>query len=616
MKNKSIIIFLFLLSLTIKAQNLNSVQLDSLYNQFLQVRSHTAAVHHAGIQSINIPHIKCGFGIVSSIRSNFSHFTPAQRLRLKSLLDRPVTDTSIVSPGGFFRVHFTKADTPNYIPDDIRMTITSSSEMQLLQKEYLDSLTIALDSAYNFEINYLGYPPPPSDNGTGGDNKYDIYISSLGNEYGETDPDSEVEPGSGTFTSYMLINGDYSGFFTNGINAARVTVAHEFHHSIQIGNYIYRYDLDGFFYELTSVSMEHFVYPTIRDYLQYLPSYFYNTQNSLGLNGTLQEYALAIWNIFLKDNFGFDIIKKQWQLMPQLRALQAIANSFTDYNTSFRKPPVVDRPTAQHEWLADDQLHFRQGFSRPFEQRLQIPFVNLHRALVTELGIERVPEVVHADQNAQQVGFQVEAIRLPALGQLKHLVAADTAIEDLQRVVGPGHQQFRRRQPRVAVAQSGLVVGCGHLRWVATSTRVGDRIPLKENHVAPGDKVATAGRPRFGGLGGQRQTGQTGRAQRGPGSLQKTSAAKIAHSSRMVAHNSGLKVASRMRGGNLELLPLGRFRSLPLDSPPPPPSRIFSLRHLPEVINTRRPAWEQDGTRPGGRSCWTWGLGMRYFQPL
>jgi hypothetical protein len=335
MKIFPFLVFIVSLCYSTNAQNLNNRQLDSVYNLFLQIRPHSPAAHHNEIQSAAITHIKCGLGIVSSIKSNLNQFTIAQQSVLKSLLDRPSSDTSIVSPSGFFRVHFTISDTPNYIPDKIRSTITTPGEMQLLKKEYLDSLTIALDSAYNFEINYLGYPPPPPDNGAGGDDKYDIYITNLGNEYGETDPEDEIVSNSGRFTSFMQINVDFGGFYTDGINAARVTVSHEFHHSVQIGNYIYRYNLDGFFYELTSTSMEHFVYPTIRDYVQYLPSYFSDTQNSLGLNGTLQEYALAIWNIFLKDSFGYDIIKTQWELMPQMRALQAISTSLSHFNTSF-----------------------------------------------------------------------------------------------------------------------------------------------------------------------------------------------------------------------------------------------------------------------------------------
>lgn len=336
MKNLFLVIYLFVLILPLEAQSLSSSQLDSLYNLFINRRTTNVKNAHAGIQSVSTEHIKCGFGIASLIRTNFSRFTTTQQAMLKTLYDRPSSDTSFVTPGGFFRVHFTKADTPDYIPDNIRKTVTTSGQMKLLQKEYLDSVAIALDSAYNFEVNYLGYPPPPSDNGAGGDNLYDIYISpDLGSEYGETDPEDEVISGSNRYTTYMMLNYNFKGFYTNGISAARVTTAHEFHHSIQAGNYILRYDLDEFFYELTSTSMEHFVYPEIRDYLQYLTTYFYNTQHSLGYNGTLQEYALAIWNFYLKDLFGYGIIKRQWELMPQMRALQAIANSIADYNTSF-----------------------------------------------------------------------------------------------------------------------------------------------------------------------------------------------------------------------------------------------------------------------------------------
>ncbi len=46
-------------------------------------------------------------------------------------------------------------------------------------------------------------------------------------------------------------------------------------------------------------------------------------------------YNLAIWNIFLKDNFGFDIIKSQWVLMPTKRALEAINQSIIENNSNF-----------------------------------------------------------------------------------------------------------------------------------------------------------------------------------------------------------------------------------------------------------------------------------------
>ncbi len=327
----TIILALMFLSLS-KAQYLSQNQLDSLYNKVMQIRE--SSLNNTGnksVQSIDTAHIKCAFGIISQIKLNFDRFSQTQRIMLKPLFDRPVTDTSFVTPNGFFRVHY---------------DLTGSSKPVY----NLDSLAVALDSAYNFEVNYLGYPPPPSDNGAGGDDRYDIYIVSpaaISYSYGETVPENETFAGSGKYTSFMEIANNYTAFSnlnynldysgSKGINAARVTVAHEFHHSIQIGDYIYRYDLDEFFYELTSTSMEHFVYPSIHDYYQYLPAYFNDTQFPLGKNygNNNQEYALAIWNIYLEENFGYDIIKKQWQLMPQMRALQAISNSLIDYNTNF-----------------------------------------------------------------------------------------------------------------------------------------------------------------------------------------------------------------------------------------------------------------------------------------
>lgn len=326
----TILIFLLFGAVSSYAQQYSTSQLDSLYNKFTATFNYTGG-HHEGIQSVP-EHGKCGFGLVSEVKFNYRYFSAAQKKVLKILLSRPSTDTSFVSPNGFFRIHFTKSDFPDYIPSALRSGIPAS-EMQSYKNKYLDSLAIALDSAYNFEVNYLGYPPPPPDGNAGGDDKYDIYIVSM-NDYGSTYPDSEISS-TPTYTSYMEIADDYSGFNTDGINAARVTVAHEFHHSIQIGNYIYRYDEDAYFYELTSTSMEHFVYPSIHDYYQYLPSYFYETQNCFTQNGTNQEYALAIWNIFLKDKFGYGIIKKQWELMPHMRAIKAISNSLVDYNTSF-----------------------------------------------------------------------------------------------------------------------------------------------------------------------------------------------------------------------------------------------------------------------------------------
>lgn len=323
------VLILFTCNAWIFPQEMSRQQLDQIFNDYLKIKN-------VNIESKTTTHehIKCGFSQASSVRLYFNSFTPEQQQILKPLLLQPGLQASIVSPSGFFRIHY---DTVATQSGDNRPKYYTSADLlhysvNDLIKIYIDSVAIAADSAYNFEINFLGYPPPPPDNGEGGDNKYDIYIVNLGDVYGFT----QWEFTSGTGPSYMEVNNDFTGFPTLGINAVRVTVAHEFHHGIQVGNYIYR-DADAWFHELTSTSMETFVYNSIKDYYNYLSNYFDTPERSIAENdiNAGDGYDLAIWNIFQRDKFGYDIIKRDWELMPSERAITAISQGITEKNASF-----------------------------------------------------------------------------------------------------------------------------------------------------------------------------------------------------------------------------------------------------------------------------------------
>jgi len=256
---------------------------------------------------------KCGFGLLNQIKLNFQYFDSEQQKVLKPFLQRPSLPNSIVSPGQFFRIHYTTTGI-NAILYDINL------------------LAQALDSTYKFEIDYLGYPIPPPDGSAGGDEKYDIYVLDLGNLYGQTA--SETNVGISRWTSYIEIDNDFP-WYTNAnppkppIDAARVTVAHEFHHSIQFGSYApesggsYR-SLDTYFYELTSTSMEEFVFDHVDDYYDYMDTYFNNTDLAFPRqNG----YNIAIWNIFLKDNFRFEILKRTSKFIPRKENIPPITQN-------------------------------------------------------------------------------------------------------------------------------------------------------------------------------------------------------------------------------------------------------------------------------------------------
>lgn len=289
----------------------NQQYLDSLYNLYLSVRG-IETDSPVQFRLINEEIIKCGTFLVYDLIRNLDSFSQSQQMLLKPFLQRPNLPFSIISPSGSFRIHFDTTGIHKIGYD-------------------LNLLSQALDSSYNYEVNYLGFLAPPFDSVEGGDNKYDVYVQNL-NSYGETRFETEIIPNSNKFTSYMMIDNDFNEVPTKGINGARVTVAHELHHAIQVGNYIFR-DGDRFFYELTSTSMEEFVFDDVNDYYFYMPSYFSSPQKAFAEN---DGYNLAIWNIYLKENFGFDIIKKQWELMPSQKALNAINISLNPRGSSFK----------------------------------------------------------------------------------------------------------------------------------------------------------------------------------------------------------------------------------------------------------------------------------------
>lgn len=282
-----------------------TADIDSVFESFLRLR--TQQIDNSVMTGVE----KCGLPSLAPVIQRQNELTPENRAILKVMLDRPVRDTSIVSPKKRFRLHFNKSgfEKPAYS---------------------VDSLVIALDSAYEFEVNYLKYPPPPSDGNEGGDSLYDFYIVSFQFLYGETIPEAQISPVRDIYTSFIKIDNDFAGFQTTGLKAATVTVAHEFHHAIQMGNYILRY-ADSFFHELSSTAMEEFVFPDINDYLGYLDSYYDEPWRSIS---SYSGYNLAPLHMMFKERFGFDILKRQWEIMVRDRAVQAIANSLTEAGSS------------------------------------------------------------------------------------------------------------------------------------------------------------------------------------------------------------------------------------------------------------------------------------------
>jgi hypothetical protein len=321
MRTLAAIVFLIFL-VPVYSQEYNSKELDSLYNVFVEIHRNAEST----VNYVNADNIKCATGIVNQIVRNVESYEGDRKQLLRSLLQRPTKQKSIVSPQGRFRIHY-----------DVTGTEAPKYDLSLTPDENAMLVGIAADSAYNFEVNYLGYPPPPSDNNEGGDNKLDIYITTALGSYGFTELETYL--GNQKYTSYIEIHCNFQGsdFATHGLDAVRVSVAHELHHTIQFGNYTGEFDMDSFFYEMTSTSMEEFVYDDVNDYYAYMPHYFNNPNRIFNSFRpfTVDGYDIAIWNIFLQDKYGYEIIKKQWEMLPDHRALSVIQSTLIDVGTTF-----------------------------------------------------------------------------------------------------------------------------------------------------------------------------------------------------------------------------------------------------------------------------------------
>lgn len=304
---KSIITIVLFLYTSAFSQTLNKSELDSLFNLYLKIKNPVVTEARTAADTIVS---KCGFAVVNSVRLNFDKFTNDQQLVLLKMFQRPTSQKEAVTPSGYFRIHY-----------DTSGTNTLKYDLNLLMQ--------SLDSSYSFEVVKLGYLPP-KDNGTGGDDKYDVYVRNVGSLYGYTEIEDRIY--GNTYNSFMVLDNEYSHTHSKGIDGARVTVAHELHHGIQIGNYAFS-DQDIYFHELSSTAMEEFVYDDINDYYNYMDDYFGETDICMTEHN---GYDLAIWNIFLESIFDYNILKKQWEVLSEKRAIDAIVFSIGERGANFQ----------------------------------------------------------------------------------------------------------------------------------------------------------------------------------------------------------------------------------------------------------------------------------------
>lgn len=281
--------------------------------------------------------IKCGTSLVAWAHIHWRELSTLDKRDIARALQRPARQKDRLSPSGKFRVHYdtTGVDAPALISAG-----PSAQRIDNTCEQYVDSVARFFDNAWAVEVETMGYSPPPQDGEQGGGPEYDVYIEDLGaGNFGQTawEPSDVVEEGPRQrFATYITIDNDYLGLRTPGMDGLKITAAHEFQHAIQVGAYgIWNTvpNSDFYIYEITSVWMEHVLYPSIHDYYLDLPAYFHRFRDlqDRSFSFTIYEpptyagYERSIWAHFLAKRFGPDVMRDIWEGMKADPFLQSMS---------------------------------------------------------------------------------------------------------------------------------------------------------------------------------------------------------------------------------------------------------------------------------------------------
>lgn len=299
--------------------------------------------------------------ILRDLALRVSSLEGPERARAESILARPKQGGPNDGTLEYDRAEATPIDTANFRIHYVSGGTHASSA------QYATSISTIMEDVWTREVTQMGWRAPKSDvpaQDNGGDGKFDVYLGNIGADgvYGYCTTD--VPQTTQEQYSYCVLDNDFSpaqfGEVVNGLNAARVTSAHEFNHAVQ-----FSYDVtdDLWLLEAAATWMEDQVYDdipssTVNDNYQYLES------SSLADPATSADtwdwisgfhYGQFIWLRYLSEKAGTnDVIRSIFEKLAEpgfysTKAIEAVlaaqtpsvsfASSFAEFaawNTSAR----------------------------------------------------------------------------------------------------------------------------------------------------------------------------------------------------------------------------------------------------------------------------------------
>jgi len=305
---------------------------------------------------------KCGTPLVMEIRRNWSRLSPGTQQEIDRILERPPKPFTYRTTN--FVIHYdTEGDYPVYHPLE---DVDPADGVP----DYVNRVAEYMERSWYVEIDSMGYYAPPFDGTEGGDSLYDVYIDL---PYGYTfygDPSSQYPDRPYAITSYIIIGNDLriSRYPDDPLPFCKATCSHELFHACEFvftGQIWYPEDYTTWLHESCSNWIEESVWDELNDVYYYLNDYLPVSQKSLHLEGGRHMYASWIWNQYLSENYGRDLLYSIWLKHMQVyscAAVDSVLGMFaTTMNDQFQRFAVWNWFTNYR----DDGHHYSEGGSFP-----------------------------------------------------------------------------------------------------------------------------------------------------------------------------------------------------------------------------------------------------------
>jgi hypothetical protein len=303
--------------------------------------------------------LRCGTPLIIEVKRDWDKLSLETKEKINQLLARPSKPFTYHTT--HFVIHYDTAGSyPVYHPHEDVNPVDGVPD-------YVNRVGEYMERSWYVEVDSMGYYAPPFDGTTGGDSLYDVYIDQ---PYGYTageEASSQYPDRPYATTSYIDIGNDLRipRYPDDPLPFCKATCSHEFFHACQFvftGQiWLYWEDYTSWLYESCSNWIEESVWDELNDVYYYLNSYLPVSYQSLYYTGDRHMYASWIWNQYLSENYGRDILYSIWLKYMETYACAAVDSVLHNLGTSMNDQ---FQEFAVWNWFTngkDDGNHYSEG---------------------------------------------------------------------------------------------------------------------------------------------------------------------------------------------------------------------------------------------------------------